>query len=926
MKSAARRAVAADAAAVSASLARARDNLNDSSTGGADGTYTADGAYTHPALASAHPGSALAAAQASQSAWRALAHSLHVDALLHNNNNNNNNTTSAGASTSAPISAVTTEAETAALLSPLFQLSFAHSVQSSVARHFVHRLACSLQVLEGALPSGDNVAGDNNSGARNITSTADDDAADDASAAPRNVLSLSPPPLASPLAPRRLLLCGGVASNGYLREYVSRAAAHWGFVTAAAPRALCTDNGVMIAWAAAAHARAEVASGREQSVDREQQSDCVRESEMTRALWRLSAIPRNSPLYAHNNKAPQSQTPSQSQMELLQSLPAALRPRPRWPLGAAVCVPPPAVSRKHALRAAAAAVSGSTITGASLGASTGTSTGAHTGAGVAVSSSHGVSSNLLFSSSAAVLASLSPTSAWFGAHDAGDESIPVGNHAYGNGRRSYNNSNDNTTRSYNNKHNNSRPNASARSFNNKNSDLTNATGDKLYNSTQNQPRLQPQQQQQPQSRSQSHSQSHPAESTAITPQDGAVSSATATATAAPAARGRPASAASPAYRVTTLPGSGVLAASWSVWWGGDAVRCADTLRQGWLKAGALVAAADSAAGAEARLRARAAAKDAARAARAAARARAQAEAAALAMIARYDRPEQVQAQAQTPAQRSDDAAATTRHAAPASDADADADAEEEGDGDVTGTADLVASGVFGAGAGASGAERVAQWRREAVAAVAGCAPAMRRLRSAAATPASLYAPSHPSTGAGTDAGDAVWPQLSRAAALASLVCGAGRWVPAAGAGLAMPVTHCEPFPPTSSCVGSINSHADGANTDTVAAVANARQTEPRVAPHWDAWERAQRLQQWAPLLAAAFAPRSLKDMLRAARKAKRDVLKLTSKQHKAALALARREKAIAASAATAEATATAKETKDKGKGRGKGKTKGSANE
>ncbi|PZQ46674.1 MAG: tRNA (adenosine(37)-N6)-threonylcarbamoyltransferase complex transferase subunit TsaD [Rhodovulum sulfidophilum] len=54
-----------------------------------------------------------------------------------------------------------------------------------------------------------------------------------------------------PEAPGVLCVAGGVAANGPIRAALDAAAAGEGFAFAAPPLALCTDNGAMIAWAAA---------------------------------------------------------------------------------------------------------------------------------------------------------------------------------------------------------------------------------------------------------------------------------------------------------------------------------------------------------------------------------------------------------------------------------------------------------------------------------------------------------------------------------------------------------------------------------------------------------------------------------------------------------------------------------------------------
>ena len=48
---------------------------------------------------------------------------------------------------------------------------------------------------------------------------------------------------------RRFVVAGGVAANGYLRSRLAAAAAAHGFSLVAPPPELCTDNGIMVAWA-----------------------------------------------------------------------------------------------------------------------------------------------------------------------------------------------------------------------------------------------------------------------------------------------------------------------------------------------------------------------------------------------------------------------------------------------------------------------------------------------------------------------------------------------------------------------------------------------------------------------------------------------------------------------------------------------------
>jgi N6-L-threonylcarbamoyladenine synthase len=51
-------------------------------------------------------------------------------------------------------------------------------------------------------------------------------------------------------APSALVVAGGVAANATLRDALSAAAARAGFRFTAPPLRLCTDNAVMVAWAA----------------------------------------------------------------------------------------------------------------------------------------------------------------------------------------------------------------------------------------------------------------------------------------------------------------------------------------------------------------------------------------------------------------------------------------------------------------------------------------------------------------------------------------------------------------------------------------------------------------------------------------------------------------------------------------------------
>jgi N6-L-threonylcarbamoyladenine synthase len=50
-------------------------------------------------------------------------------------------------------------------------------------------------------------------------------------------------------APRAVVIAGGVAANGAIREALARFCAQAGLRLVAPPQALCTDNGAMIAWA-----------------------------------------------------------------------------------------------------------------------------------------------------------------------------------------------------------------------------------------------------------------------------------------------------------------------------------------------------------------------------------------------------------------------------------------------------------------------------------------------------------------------------------------------------------------------------------------------------------------------------------------------------------------------------------------------------
>ena len=50
-------------------------------------------------------------------------------------------------------------------------------------------------------------------------------------------------------APQAVVVAGGVASNGAIREGMARFCAQAGLPLIAPPPKLCTDNGAMIAWA-----------------------------------------------------------------------------------------------------------------------------------------------------------------------------------------------------------------------------------------------------------------------------------------------------------------------------------------------------------------------------------------------------------------------------------------------------------------------------------------------------------------------------------------------------------------------------------------------------------------------------------------------------------------------------------------------------
>jgi N6-L-threonylcarbamoyladenine synthase len=52
-------------------------------------------------------------------------------------------------------------------------------------------------------------------------------------------------------APRHLVIAGGVAANRKIRTTLSQVASQHGYTCHVSPAELCTDNGVMIAWAGA---------------------------------------------------------------------------------------------------------------------------------------------------------------------------------------------------------------------------------------------------------------------------------------------------------------------------------------------------------------------------------------------------------------------------------------------------------------------------------------------------------------------------------------------------------------------------------------------------------------------------------------------------------------------------------------------------
>lgn len=57
------------------------------------------------------------------------------------------------------------------------------------------------------------------------------------------------PPTCAPLQVRHLVVAGGVAANAYVRGRLSAVAADAGLRLVCPPPRLCTDNGVMVAWA-----------------------------------------------------------------------------------------------------------------------------------------------------------------------------------------------------------------------------------------------------------------------------------------------------------------------------------------------------------------------------------------------------------------------------------------------------------------------------------------------------------------------------------------------------------------------------------------------------------------------------------------------------------------------------------------------------
>jgi N6-L-threonylcarbamoyladenine synthase len=58
-----------------------------------------------------------------------------------------------------------------------------------------------------------------------------------------------------------LVVAGGVAANGAIRDALSDVAGQHGFTLAAPPVRLCTDNAVMVAWAGIERIRLGLAQG-----------------------------------------------------------------------------------------------------------------------------------------------------------------------------------------------------------------------------------------------------------------------------------------------------------------------------------------------------------------------------------------------------------------------------------------------------------------------------------------------------------------------------------------------------------------------------------------------------------------------------------------------------------------------------------------
>ena len=56
---------------------------------------------------------------------------------------------------------------------------------------------------------------------------------------------------------KTLVVSGGVASNGYIRQGLDKVAGHYNMATVYPPPSLCTDNGVMIAWNGLERTRAD---------------------------------------------------------------------------------------------------------------------------------------------------------------------------------------------------------------------------------------------------------------------------------------------------------------------------------------------------------------------------------------------------------------------------------------------------------------------------------------------------------------------------------------------------------------------------------------------------------------------------------------------------------------------------------------------